>query len=449
MRNIISTAFFLAALFSTLYPSDPVGLRSPSQPPTPLLAVAVPNGGEDWPINSAQCIRWSTADYSFEARLKIELATDGITFNPIRGLENVANTGSACWRVTGATSQNCRLRITPIETGGPAADMSDASFTISAARQSITVTAPSENQMWTIGTDQLIRWQNADIVGDIRIELSRDGGLTYTEILFDRVPNIPNMENVKRWTVTGTEPRAARIRVTSLVNPFASGESGLFAIVPRGQVVQTGEERLPESQSAEQNAPTIRVDSPNIGERWTINSDRQIFWSTNNLTGPVKIELSTDAGRTFPILIADNVTGISRTWRVPPSVPLLPTCRIRVSSMTDPSIFDASDGDFVISLTAQPSLTVTTPDGLEVYTAGSAQRMRWQFSGDVGPTVRIDISLDGGNSFQVLLDDVTNNTDKIWTVPNVNSTRCRIRIVSKRNLSVSDVSNCDFTIRGP
>jgi hypothetical protein len=339
--------------------------------------------------------------------------------------------------------------------------------------------------MWTIGTDQLIRWQNADIVGDIKIELSRDGGLSYTEVLFDRVPNIPNIENVKLWRVTGTEPRAARIRVTSLVNPFAFGESGLFAIVPRGQAFGTRSSRLgvgnsglgtrdsglpmnrtgipipnPESPipnpwsltpnpEEQQSAATIRVDVPNIGERWTINSDRQIFWSTNNLTDPVKIELSTDAGRTFPILIADNVTGISRTWRVPPSVPLLPTCRIRVSSMTDPSVFDVSDGDFTIALTTQPSITVTTPDGLEVYPAGSTQRMRWQFSGDVGGTVRIDISLDGGNTFQVLLDDVTNNTDKIWTVPNVNSTRCRIRIVSKRTSFASDVSNCDFTIKGP
>jgi hypothetical protein len=469
MRNLISTAFFLVAVFSTLYTSDPVGLPASAQMPTPLLVVAVPNGGEDWPVNSAQCIRWSTANFSFEARLRIELARDGTTFTAISGLDNVPNTGSACWRVTGATSQNCRLRITPIETGGPAADMSDAPFTISAARQSITVTAPSDNQMWTIGTDQLIRWQNADIVGDIRIELSRDGGLTYTEILFDRVPNIPNQENVKRWTVTGNEPRAARIRVTSLVNSFASGESGLFAIVPRGQSFGTRGSGLgvrgsgmsraripittPESPTPnpeeQQNAATIRVDAPNIGERWTINSDRQIFWSTNNLTDLVKIELSTDAGRTFPIVIAENVTGVSRTWHIPTSVALLPTCRIRVSSMIDPSVFDVSDGDFVISLTAQPSITVTNPDGLEVYTAGSAQRMRWQFSGDVGPTIRIDISLDGGNTFQVLLDDVTNNTDKTWTVPNVTSTRCRIRIVSKRNLSVSDVSNCDFTIRSP
>lgn len=437
--------------------------------------VAVPNGGDDWPINSAQCIRWSTANYPFDARVAIFLARDGTNFEPIPGLEDVPNRGSACWRVTGPTCTACRIGVAPLE-AGPEPDMSDAAFTISPARQSITVTSPQANDVWIVGTDRFIRWQNTDIVGEVRIELSRDGGLTYTEVLFDRVENIPNRENVKAWRVTGVQPRAARIRIVSLVNPFVVGESGLFAIALPSQTmtpaalpetsVRAGSQpngaptpksaglsvKYPPSdvlRRAEQSQPRIRVDVPNLGESWIVNSTQRIFWSQENLSGPVKVELSTDSGRTFPITIAEGVTGVSVTWRVPLTVPLSTACRVRVSSLTDPNIFDTSDGDFMITIPGQPTITLTVPDGQEVYPAGSTQRLRWQLSGDAGATVRIDISVDGGNTFRVLLDNVANNTDRLWTVPTVSSTRCRIRIVSKQNPFVRDVTNCDFTIAGP
>lgn len=445
-----------------------------TQSATPLLTVAVPNGGEEWPINSAQCIRWSTANYPFDARVAIFLARDGTNFEPIPGLEDVPNSGSACWRVTGPTCTACRIGVAPLE-AGPEPDMSDAAFTISPARQSITVTSPQANEVWIVGTDRFIRWQNTDIVGEVRIELSRDGGLTYTEVLFDRVENIPNRENVKAWRVTGVEPRAARIRIVSLVNPFVVGESGLFAIALPSHIMTPA--AWPETsvraasrptsapirkptglfvtyppgvlRRADPSQPRIRVDLPNLGEPWIVNSNQRIFWSQENLSGPVKVELSTDSGRTFPITIAEGVTGVSVTWRVPLTVPLSTACRVRVSSLTDPNIFDTSDGDFMITIPGQPTITLTVPDGQEVYPAGSTQRLRWQLSGEAGATVRIDISVDGGNTFRVLLDNVANNTDRLWTVPHLPTTRCRIRIVSKQNPFVRDVTNCDFTIAGP
>jgi hypothetical protein len=464
------TGFFLVLLLGvgrTFHPSIEA-----MQETGPRLVVAVPNGGEDWPINSAQCIRWSTANYPFDARVAIFLARDGTTFELLPALEDVPNTGCACWRVTGPPCTSCRIGIAPLDVG-PDPDMSDAAFTISPARQSLTVTSPQANEVWIVGTERFIRWQNTDVVGDVRIELSRDGGLTYREVLFDRVESSPNRENVKAWRVTGTEPRAARLRIVSLVNPFVVGESGLFAIVlpnqttvplPEGWSSAAGERRLaskvttlgpvlsssgrsPRSSSGHAH-PRIRVDVPALGEHWTVTSTPRIFWSQENVSGPVKIELSTDSGRTFPITIAERATGGSVTWRVPLTVPLSTACRVRVSSVIDPTVSDTSDGDFTITLAGQPTLTLTVPDGQEVYPAGSTQRLRWQVSGDAGATVRVDISLDGGNTFQVLLDNVTNNTDRLWTVPPLPSTRCRIRLVSKQNPLVRDVTNCDFTITG-
>ncbi len=74
----------------------------------------------------------------------------------------------------------------------------------------IAVIAPNGNDSWPIGNIETIRWGSSGITGNVKIELSRDGGATY-EVLFDSTMNT----GAQPWVVTGPPTAQAIIRLTS------------------------------------------------------------------------------------------------------------------------------------------------------------------------------------------------------------------------------------------
>jgi DnaJ-class molecular chaperone len=56
------------------------------------------------------------------------------------------------------------------------------------AQPSITVTAPNGGEDCQVNTDYTIQWISSDVSGNVKIELSRNGGSTY-ETLFANTPN--------------------------------------------------------------------------------------------------------------------------------------------------------------------------------------------------------------------------------------------------------------------
>lgn len=75
----------------------------------------------------------------------------------------------------------------------------------------IAVIAPNGNDSWPIGNIETIRWGSSGITGNVKIELSRDGGATY-EVLFDSTMNT----GAQPWVVTGPPTAQAIIRITSI-----------------------------------------------------------------------------------------------------------------------------------------------------------------------------------------------------------------------------------------
>jgi hypothetical protein len=91
----------------------------------------------------------------------------------------------------------------------------------------------------------------------------------------------------------------------------------------------------------------ITVTSPNGGESWTIGSTKNITWTSSNLTGNVKIELNRNyPSGTWEVLFASTPNDGNESWQV--TGPASSSCRIRISSLDDPSVYDISDGNFTI-----------------------------------------------------------------------------------------------------
>jgi hypothetical protein len=135
---------------------------------------------------------------------------------------------------------------------------------------------------------------------------------------------------------------------------------------------------------------------------------------------------------------------------IPSSTPLGDDYRIRVTSSSNPTYSDISDGPFTIS---GPTMTVTMPNGGENFQMGSLLPMNWTYNGNPGSTVKIEVLRSG-----VLLKTLpgipigTSGSGSYSVTIPYNAplgSDYTIRVTSTTYASCTDMSNGPFGISGP
>lgn len=91
------------------------------------------------------------------------------------------------------------------------------------------------------------------------------------------------------------------------------------------------------------------------------------------------------------------------------------------------------------------SITILTPNGNDVWAVGSLQTIKW-ISSSVTGALRIQISRDGGSTFELIQDNVPNVGFYSWTVQGPVTFQAVIRITSNDDSNVFDVSDLSFSI---
>ncbi|MBI3949542.1 MAG: hypothetical protein HY314_03700 [Acidobacteria bacterium] len=391
----------------------------------------------------------------------------------VDGMENV---GAACWRVTGS-AREARIRVSAESSldGSVISGLSDP-FTISEALQSITVISPASGDVWRNGEIQTMEWDFERLVGAVRIELlglsNLNGDPDTVRILFDGAEISPQQKNRQVSVPQGIY----KMKISSSLDALIFDESDFFYILepttiadnplslmnslshaaPHLEDVQPSVSPCgncaPSTNLLIQAAQSIKVATPNGGEVFEFGDQATIAWDSQGVQGKVNIvlyDLSRNAQSPEQIALFSKVenTG-SIQWTVP--FRLSDALKIGVFNAGNSSINDVSDGVFTIGIPGQGRITLLMPNGLEEFAVGTETRILWMSEGDdVGDRVRIDISFDGGMSYQVLFNDVTNNGDRRWGINFQPADNLRLRIVSQRSQYISDVSNCTFRIVGP
>ena len=97
-----------------------------------------------------------------------------------------------------------------------------------------------------------------------------------------------------------------------------------------------------------------------------------------------------------------------------------------------------------------PPLTVIQPNGGEVWTAGSVHQIKWEGNLSHSDHLIIQYSRDGGASWFRIAQDVPAFTFGYWwQVDNFPTTQGRMKILLQENLSITDQSDANFTVRRP
>jgi hypothetical protein len=292
-------------------------------------------------------------------------------------------------------------------------DVSDNVFSIQHT-PTISVTTPNGGEVFPIGFEKNIEWSSVNVSGNVKIELSRDGGASY-ETIFPSTPN----DGSEPWTVSGALSEMARVRISSLSAPgvLDSSESNFYI----------------------RNA-SITVTHPNGGEVERIGISDTIKWNSSNMSGNVKIELSRDAGLSFDVIIPSTVNDGEEIWNF--TGPTTNNARIRISAIGNSTILDESDSDFWIL--PQDFVALQSPIGKENWEADSTYQIEWISYGTSG-NVKIELSRDAGLTYETISGSTPDDGSESWIATGPLTTEAQIKITDAVNPSVS-FSSYNFLI---
>ena len=193
---------------------------------------------------------------------------------------------------------------------------------------------------------------------------------------------------------------------------------------------------------------SVNVISPNGGEVIP-SSTANIQWFASPDTVKVDLQYSIDNGITWAN-IATNMTGTSYNWTVPPPAHNIHQSFVKVVGYDSAHLKtgeDKSDAPFTIA-----AVQVTAPEKGETLKSGDIYAIKWTTNATNSPVTKVKLlyTTNGGSTWN-LIDTLTGNPGSYdWTVPNVSSNNCRVKIIlrdASSRIVGSDLSNGYFTIQ--
>jgi hypothetical protein len=187
--------------------------------------------------------------------------------------------------------------------------------------------------------------------------------------------------------------------------------------------------------------PRIEVISPNGGEDWCVGDSHDITWLSEKFTDDVKIQYSTNGGGSWIDIISSTENDGVYSWTVPntPST----NCLVRIYDAADGDPYDESNAPFTIS---DESITVTYPNGGEVFVAGVSLSITWNSICFTG-TVDIFISEDGGANWDPVVSGTENDGVHETSIPHSYSTdQGLVKVSDSDDGDPSDQSDVFFTV---
>ncbi|MFV2014497.1 MAG: PQQ-binding-like beta-propeller repeat protein, partial [Candidatus Heimdallarchaeota archaeon] len=281
-----------------------------------LLVLSSPDGGESWGTGTTELITW--ANTNNVENIKIDYSTN----NGSTWINIVTSTpsapGSYPWTIPNTPSSESLVKITDVS-NSELYDISQLTFQITGG--DLTVLSPNGGETFNVGETEAIQWSSSNI-SNVKIDYSTDDGSTWLNI----VASIPAGSGSYNWLVPNTPSQLCKVKISDAANPSLYDVSNSnFTIV----------------------GSTLELTRPNGGENFTIGTNEQILWNSNNVDN-IHLEYSTNNGSTWSTIIASTPAGSgSYDWSVPntPSV----NCLVKITDASNPSIFDISDNVFIIS----------------------------------------------------------------------------------------------------
>jgi len=388
------------------------------------ITVTSPNGGETLPACQASTISWTGVATSGFYNVEYSI-NNGANWSSIAS--NFGGTSFSWNPVSNIQSTQVKIRVSDANNLS-VQDQSDNFFTITAA---IILTVPNGGEVWQANTTQNITWTSNIVptTTPMTLQYSTNGGGNWTTITTSAQAGAQSYA----WLIPGgTVPS-----IFCLIRIFETAGGALGC--------KNDQSNNPFEITAA--TPIITVNAPNTATTLAACQTFNITWTYQYppANSAVKLEYTTDNGVTWN-LITGSTTATSFLW----TIPATPSnaCKVKVTSLANPSIFDVSNVNFTI---VNPTITVTSPNTALTYYQYQTPNITWSSTNLSGAsTLNIELSLDGGITWSTLIANTPNDGSQAWPIGiQTPSTSARIRISTTCNNSFSDINDVNFTIAIP
>ncbi|RKX43694.1 MAG: hypothetical protein DRP27_07830, partial [Thermotogae bacterium] len=388
----------------------------------PSIEVTSPTlGTEVWRVGETHDITWDingTID-----TVEIEYSADGgSTYNLIAS-DVTASDGTYAWTIPDNISDTCLVRIYN-SVDSTMYDVSDNYFKITGK---ITVTYPNGGETFVVDSTEVIKWTKSGSIGNVEIRYSTDGGTTYPNLITP-ADGVPASDLNYTWSpIPDDISDTVKIKIVLLEDTSVNDASDSDFFI-KG---------------------SLTVTAPDGGETFYVGDTTDITWSKTGTLGNIELRYSTDGGVTFPdTQVIDTgipASDLSYTWTIPDAISN--NVRVQIFLISDPAVSDTSNDDFSIKGT----LTLTAPNGGEVWRVGTYENITWTRLGSTLGNVKLEYSInDGSDGYPYLIASSIPSGDLSysWEIPDAIGNLLKVKITSEDDPATTDTSDDVFSIKG-
>lgn len=475
------------------------------------VTVINPNGGETWVNNTSATISFNNqglADY-FEIKISLD---NGANFYYLDFLYGYSGLNSIEVDVMLPTTNEAKIRVTNYSYPS-IYDDSNAPFSI--VNPSLLITKPEYLEFNFQNLPLLVAWLRENPETIVDVFLSMDDGLTWaivgedvnaTEYTFTAPSQSSSNARVKivniadstdfavsdqfyifpEPTVTLLAPNGGEVwDYFDFYAPLEWSGSNLMSYVDFYYTIDDGQNWIyltssysgPNGGSTTTSIPFVETDNarikivdgsgiedisdspfsiviPPVNVYYPVDDylyfaggDLNITWWSFDVD-LVRIELSTDNGQSFSVIAEDvNAALQSYNYEIPLTT-YAEQCVVKVSNQNDPTEFDFSE---VFDILPPPVITVTSPNGGELWNTSTAYEIEWTYDNMVYEYTNIwlEFSADNGLSWQYIgsVFQYGQLNSYTWVSPAFESDECLFRITDGYFYSITDQSDETFSIR--
>lgn len=324
--------------FDQIYITGPNIYLASVSTSTQSIKVTSPNGGESLEIGKTYDIAWTS---NGTEKVHIDITSPGGAYTLTSGI--LASSGKYSWTVnkswpylSAGTQYKIRVFTYPLPASGAWQegvnyDQSDNYFSVvgSTALSSIKVTSPNGGEIWQIGQTYPIRWTTAGYSADALIQISLwDTRYSYDTVIAKTANSgsynftVPSsLGSTSGGSLGGSNIYKIRAQVYS--TSFQEGVTTDSSDAPFG-IATT-------SNTSTSTASSIKVISPNGGEKWERGKTYKISW---NSTGHDKVRISLQCenyGSDTFMNVPSGSAGGSYSYTAPTHWPDQNQCRVQVA----------------------------------------------------------------------------------------------------------------------
>jgi hypothetical protein len=418
------------------------------------ITVTYPNGGEVWKVGTPYEITWKSDKYL--GRVMVEISTNkGSSWMDVTQGAYANNDGNYIYTpVAPNISSNCLFRVTSIENPN-ATDASDQEFTIidpDSLKHYVAVHIPAgvpepiingdlSDPVWFYANDPEIL-QNGGVPDAFLMPWSdfSDNKVTWRAVWSTNTNLLYIAIEVEDDYAGAVDNDYDQLWQDDCIELFTDGDhfggnySGSYSSAQQWFIRRDNAKHL-------NNMPGAYVDSAinsavtyGADGNWVLELSMAIY---DNYPSDIRTLVMNDViGWEVWYDDSDNTSVENNKWMRDHQVGW---------GYIGPAYYNADAfQELELGAPPQPQLRVIVPNGGEIWNVGSDQEIKWD-SQNNSDSVTIELSRDGGNSWETLFASTPDDHSQMWTVTDPPSNNCKIRITDVDG-SPSDVSDVVFTI---